>query len=115
MEESIQIVSKEEVQKHLSNGTAAVVNVLAARAYDELHIKGSLSIPFDILENGELEALGGQKNVITYCKSYTCGASRRAARILKEKGYNAMAYEGGIDEWEQSGLPVEGTKASGKA
>ncbi len=110
MAEDIVILTKEEVLRHLKNDTAVVVNVLAKTAYDEVHIKGSVSIPFDILEDGELDGLNGKKNVITYCKSYTCGASKRAANILKDMGYNAMAYEGGIEEWEQSGLPVEGQK-----
>lgn len=112
MEEGIRFLTKEEVLEHITNGTAAVVNVLAKKAYDDLHIKGSVSIPFDILEAGELDALEGNKNVITYCKSYTCGASLRAAKLLKDMGLNAMAYEGGIDEWEESGYPVEGTKIS---
>lgn len=112
MVDEIRAVSKEEVLEHIRNGTAVVINVLARRAFDDLHIKGSISIPFDILEDGELDAIGSNKNVITYCKSYTCGASMRAARLLREKGLNAMAYEGGIDEWEQSGLPVEGNNAN---
>lgn len=112
MEQEIVILTKQEVLNHIKNGTAVVVNVLARSAYDESHIKGSVSIPFDLLEEGELDALNGKKDVITYCKSYTCGASKRAALLLNGMGYNAMAYEGGIEEWEQSGLPVEGTKVS---
>lgn len=112
MAEQITILTKEEVLNHLENGSAVVVDVLGRPDYDKVHIKGSVSIPLDLLEQGELEAIGDSKNVITYCKSYTCGASKNAAVILKGMGYNAMAYEGGIEEWENSGLPVEGTKVS---
>ena len=111
MEDHVDTVSKEDVLIHLQKGTAIIVNVLARHSYDELHIKGSVSIPFDLVEDGRLDALGGQKSVVTYCKNYTCLASKRAARILKNMGYNASAYEGGIEEWEKFGLPVEGTKA----
>lgn len=114
MSEQVNILSKEEVLDHLKKGTAVVVNVLGKPDYEKIHIKGSVSIPLDLLEQGELEQLGDQKNVITYCKSYTCGASKNAAMILKEMGYNAMAYEGGIEEWELSGLPVEGYAATKK-
>lgn len=110
MAEQIAILTKEEVLEHINNGTAVIVNVLGRPDYDKVHIKGSVSIPLDLLEQGELDELGSQKNVVTYCKSYTCGASKNAAMILREKGYNAMAYEGGIEEWEQSGLPVDGSK-----
>lgn len=111
MEDQIDTVSKEDVLEHLERGTATVVDVLARHSYEELHIKGSISIPFDLVEEGKLDALRDQKNVITYCKNYTCLASKRAARILKQMGFNAFAYEGGIEEWEKSGLPVEGTQA----
>ncbi len=111
MEDLIDTVSKEDVLKFLEKGTAVIVNVLARHSYDEIHIKGSISIPFDLVEDGRLDALGDQINVVTYCKNYTCLASKRAASILKHKGYNASAYEGGIEEWEKAGLPVEGSRA----
>lgn len=109
MGDDVKTLSKDEVFLHIKNGTAAVVNVLGKRDYDKIHIKGSVSIPFDILEAGELGALKGQRTVITYCKGYNCGASLVAARLLNEMGLTAMAYEGGMEEWQESGLPVEGT------
>lgn len=112
MEDGVEILSKEQVLQHIKQGTAAVVNVLGKSDYDRVHIKGSVSIPFDMLEAGELEALQGQKTVITYCKGYTCGASLTAARLLNEMGLKAMAYEGGLQEWKESGFPLEGTSVS---
>lgn len=112
MAEQVRIVTKEEVYEHLKKGSAVVVDVLGKNEYDRIHIKGAVSIPLDILEQGELEALGDSKNVITYCKSYTCGASKNAATVLSGMGYNAMAYEGGIREWADSGMPVEGSEVA---
>lgn len=107
----IPVLSKEEVLRHINEGTAAVVNVLARRSYDELHIRGSVSVPFDLLEEGKLDAIGTHRRIITYCKDYTCGASMGAARILRDMGYESMVYEGGIKEWKESGFPVEGTES----
>lgn len=112
MEEQVATVTKEDVLRHLENGTAAVVDVLARHAYDRIHIRGAISIPFDMVENGQLDALQGQMNIVVYCKNYTCLASKRAAIILTKKGFNASAYEGGIEEWEKSGLPTEGSQSS---
>ncbi len=112
MEDQIPVLSKEEVLKHLQEGTAVVINVLGRPAYDDVHIKGSISIPLDMVEDGRLDALGESKDVITYCKDSTCLASKGAARILRKHGYNASAYEGGIKEWLESGLPVEGFKVN---
>jgi rhodanese-related sulfurtransferase len=114
MEEQIPTVTKEEVLEQIEKGTSVVINVLAKLSYDEVHIKGSISVPFDKVENGELDAIGSNKDVITYCKDQTCLASKGAARILRGYGYNASAYEGGMKEWLESGLPVEGSKAKKK-
>lgn len=109
MEKEVTTVTKEDVMRHLQEGTAVIVDVLARHAFSQVHIKGAVSIPFDMVEDGNLDALGKKKNVVTYCKNHTCLASKRAARILNEMGYNASAYEGGIEEWVESGLPTEGT------
>jgi len=53
--------------------------------------------------------LDKSKEIVTHCSSYECGASRMAAEFLENKGYIAAAYEGGIKEWAEAGLPMEGT------
>ena len=52
--------------------------------------------------------LDKERPVVTYCSSSSCGASLTAAAILREHGIDASAYEGGIKEWAEAGLPVEG-------
>lgn len=86
---------------------ACVVNILSRQAYDNLHIKGSVWIPFDRLESDGWMELSG-KVVITYCASMDCGASVTAAQILRDHGIEAYAYRGGIREWSDLGLAVEG-------
>jgi rhodanese-related sulfurtransferase len=88
--------------------SVTVVNVLGREAYENLRIAGSVWIPFDILEERGWEMLDKERPVVTYCASSSCGASLTAAAILREHGIDASAYEGGIKEWAEAGLPVEG-------
>lgn len=102
-------ISKEELSRKLGSPDLVVVNVLAPPAYEKIRIKGSISIPRPELENGRWSELDKGKEVVVHCSSYECGASRAAAEFLENKGYNVAAYEGGIKEWAEAGLPMEGT------
>lgn len=106
--DKIPVIAKEELLEKIGSQDYVILNVLAPHAYRRIHIKNSRSVPFDKVEAGELGDVDMSKKVVTYCASYTCNASRKAAAILREKGYNVMAYEGGIKEWAEAGYPTEG-------
>ena len=100
-------VTKEDVLEKMEHAEPVqIVNVLAPEHYHLGVIKGSIRIPLNELDSrwGELD-----KNieVITYCASYDCPASSQAAEKLANKGFKANAYEGGIKEWKEAGLPLE--------
>lgn len=106
---AFETISKEELKQAMDAGTVEVLNVLSKDYYDKLHITGSKNIPLDTLKENAWEQLDKSKQYITYCAHTECDASRKAAEFLQEKGYTVKAYEGGIKEWAQAGLPVEGT------
>lgn len=107
--EDIPLVEADELVAMMEKGEAVVLNVLAPIAYERIHIAGSISAPFDRLEDGEFDSIGKGRKVVVYCESHTCLASGRAAAILRERGVDAAAYEGGIREWAEKGMPTEGT------
>lgn len=102
-------ISKDELVSRLGSSGLVIVNVLAAPAYEKTRIKGSVSIPRMELENGRWKELDRSKEIVVHCSSFECGASRTAADFLEAKGFNVKAYEGGIKEWAEAGLPMEGT------
>ncbi len=106
-EQSFKTVTKEEVLKSVNSGDAIIVNTLSASEYRIDHIKGSISMPLSSLMDGGFRELDRNRKIITYCASFSCNASRKAATFLAEKGFNAYAYEGGMKEWTESGLPLE--------
>ncbi len=106
----VKTITKEELSKKL--GSVQVVNVLDPEWYKLGLIKGSKKIPLAELDKRAKE-LDRSKEVVTYCASYACNASSEAAKQLAAKGFAVSAYEGGIKEWAEAGLPVE--KPEGKA
>ncbi len=104
----METITKQELSTKLGSPGVVVVNVLEPETYDKIHIKGSISIPGGQLQAGRWKELDKSKEVVTHCSSYTCNASREAAEFLAKQGYNVRAYEGGMKEWAESGLPTEG-------
>lgn len=101
-------ITRDELASQMGSGHLIVVNVLAGGAYERIHIRGSISIPRMELEQGRWQELDRSKKVVVHCSSYECDASRMAARFLEDKGFDVRAYEGGMKEWAEAGLPTEG-------
>ncbi|HRN78062.1 MAG TPA: rhodanese-like domain-containing protein [Candidatus Dependentiae bacterium] len=86
-----------------------VINVLDKQLYDDCHIKGSISIPFEQLTEEIEKKVDKNAEVILYCSNYMCASSGYGCRKLTDLGYtNVSVYEGGTAEWFQENLPVEG-------
>ncbi len=105
--QTLQTISKDELKVKLDRmEDFQLVNVLEPKFYALGMIPGSLKIPAaEIAERqGELDK---NREVVTYCASPDCSASRDAARKLSDLGFDAKAYEGGIREWKASGFPLE--------
>jgi rhodanese-related sulfurtransferase len=104
-------LTKEHVLKMIDDKSCIIVDVLGRASYENAHIRGSICVPFDELEDHGWEILTG-KRIITYCHGSTCKASERAAEILREHGIEAYTYRGGLEEWIESNLPLEGRSVS---
>ena len=104
---AVRVITKDELNKKMQAGESMqIINVLDPEKYSLGFIKGSKRIPLDKLES-RLTELEKSKLIVTYCASSECNASRQAAEKLTAKGFNARAYEGGIKEWKEAGLPTE--------
>ena len=85
-----------------------VVNVLNADQYRDCHIKGSINVPFNDLERFA-QRLAPETELVFYCSNYRCSGSGAAAKLFQSKGFKKVwAYEAGMAEWYQRGLPSEG-------
>jgi rhodanese-related sulfurtransferase len=84
-----------------------VIDVRGPSEYAEGHVAGAINIPLGQLER-RVKSIPTTQPIATYCNMHHRGVSRgeRAAALLRERGYQARAIDGGYPAWEQSGLPV---------
>ncbi|MBI3306373.1 MAG: rhodanese-like domain-containing protein [Candidatus Omnitrophica bacterium] len=100
-------ITKEELSDKIRKyDPVQIVNVLSPEYYNLGSIRDSKKIPLDQLD-ARISELDRNKEVVTYCASYDCSASRMAAKKLAGKGFKVRAYEGGIKEWKEAGFPTE--------
>lgn len=99
-------ITKEELQKMLDKKDVVIFDVRSYASYLDRHIKGAKSLPTNVIDE-ETKSLDKSKTIIVYCGGFTCPLSGFAAEKLSGLGFKVLAYEGGIAEWTEAGLPVE--------
>lgn len=109
--EPIRTIDRSELEAKLHRGEPVkLVMALNRWAFDAKHIPGSLH--FDTPD--ELyAALRPEEEIIVYCSQVDCLSSVAMYRGLVERGYrNVRRYAGGLMDWEDAGLPLEGSFAN---
>ena len=110
-------ITKEAILEKMKEKDTVVINVLPKTDYDLLRIKGSQCLPLvgtrpeKFVQEVE-ETYGKDKFFITYCSGFPCRHFQEAAVALTQAGLQAEGYAGGIQEWAESGFPVEGLQAN---
>ena len=101
------LITREELKNRIDSGDQfKLVMVLSEWAYRAKHIPGSLNIDNP---SQATELLDPADDIVVYCSDPACPASKFAYHQLVQAGYkNVRRYEGGITDWEENGLPLEG-------
>ena len=105
--EPIRTISREELKAKLDRGDQfRLIMALNRWAFEAKHIPGS--VHFDTPD--ELyAAVRLDEDVVVYCSSVDCLSSVALYRDLVRRGYrNVRRYSGGLLEWEDAGLPLDG-------
>jgi rhodanese-related sulfurtransferase len=106
----IRTISREELKSKLDRGEPIkLVMALNRWAFDAKHIPGSVHFddPDELFAN-----LGKDDEIVVYCSNVDCLSSVALYRALVERGYgNVRRYAGGLIDWEEAGLPLEGNLA----
>ncbi len=85
-----------------------VINVLDSDYYKDCHMTGSINIPFDQFEE-RMKTLNKKDSYVLYCSNFACTAAPYAAELLKNAGFEDVAFfPGGIVQWYQNGYPCTG-------
>jgi rhodanese-related sulfurtransferase len=105
--EPIRTISRDELKAKLDRGDPfKLIMALNRWAFDAKHIPGSLH--FDTPED-LYAAIDPGDDVVVYCSHVDCLSSVALYRDLIRRGYrNVRRYSGGLLDWEDAGLPLEG-------
>ena len=109
--EPIRTIGREELKEKLDGGAdVKLIMALNRWAFEAKHVPGSLH--FDTPD--ELyAAVHPDDEVVVYCSHVDCLSSVALYRDLVQRGYrNVRRYSGGLLDWEDAGLPLEGEFAA---
>jgi rhodanese-related sulfurtransferase len=105
--EPIRTISRDDLNRELDRGDdLKLIMALNRWAYEAKHIPGSLhyDTPDELYA-----ALKPDDEVVVYCSNVDCLSSVALYRDLVRRGYgNVRRYAGGLLDWEDAGLPLEG-------
>jgi len=105
----IKSITREELKERMEHGHKFhLVDVLAPETYEKKHIKGAINLPMQEVGKKARKLFEPGDDIVVYCSSFSCKASPAAAKKLDDLGFeNVYDYEGGRDDWEEAGLPIE--------
>lgn len=108
--EPIRTIGRDELKAMLDRrDDVKLIMALNRWAFDAKHIPGSLH--FDTPE-ALYAAVRPDDAVVVYCSHVDCLSSVALYRELVRRGYrNVRRYSGGLLDWEDAGLPLEGSFA----
>ena len=80
-----------------------ILDVRERFEWDAGHIDGARHVPLSEVMAAEVEGLERDRPVVAICKMGN--RSEVAKLMLQARGYEAYNLLGGMEEWEQEGLP----------
>jgi len=105
--EPIKTISRDELKAKLDRSDAfKLIMALNRWAFDAKHIPGSIHVdtPDELYR-----VVRPDEDVVVYCSNVDCLSSVAMYRDLVRRGYsNVRRYSGGLLDWEDAGLPLEG-------
>lgn len=103
----VDLISIADARARLDAGTAVFIDVRSGGAYAEGHIPGALTITSKELE-ATINSLSADAVIIAYGDADRPESGQRGAQIFMDLGYpKVIALEGGFQDWQKAGNPVE--------
>jgi rhodanese-related sulfurtransferase len=98
-------VTPQRARELLTSGEAVVVDVREPYERDAGHIEGTRHIELERLAS-QAESLPRDQPVVFHCRLGS--RSAMAAQAFRAAGYDAWSMAGGLQRWQDDGLPVDG-------
>lgn len=102
----VEIKTAQDMKTKMDGGNVRVIHALDAEHYAKGHIPGAENIDYEKMKPEMLPAQKDQP-LIFYCTGGMCPVGRMAANKAASWGYtNVSVYEGGLKNWQSSGMTV---------
>ena len=100
-------VDREQLMKKAKSQHIIIIDVRPGDEYMAAHLPYAISIPLGDLKK-RLKDLPKNKKIVAYCRGPVCLMSQEAVQLLKKQGFSAVRLDDGVQDWKNSGLPLEG-------
>lgn len=107
---SLEPVDRRVLLQRVRAGEVTVLDVRPVEEYRAAHIAGALSVPLKELQK-YLGSLPKGREIVAYCRGPYCVLAPEAVKLLRARGYRAVALDDGVAEWRARGLPVAAGEA----
>ena len=107
--QQIETIDAAALKNALERGTELLLlDVRLAEGFEQAHLPGAVLATSDtIIDEAPRLIPDPARTVVTYCGSFSCRRSSRAAQRLSDLGYHVIEFPGGREEWLEAGDPVE--------
>lgn len=103
--EGMEPVDREALRERVMEGAVTVLDVRPVEEYRAGHIPGAVSMPLKELED-HLAELPREQEIVAYCRGPYCVLAVQAVELLRAKGFKAVRFEDGVQDWRSRGFPV---------
>jgi len=107
---SLEPIDRPLLLRRVRAGKVTVLDVRPVEEYRAAHIPGAVSVPLKQLEK-YLDRLSKGREIVAYCRGPYCVLAPEAVKLLRARGYRAIALGDGVGEWRARGLPVAAGEA----
>jgi rhodanese-related sulfurtransferase len=94
----------EEARREIAGGDATAVDVRSDEEWSEGHVPGAIHLPDGDPEAGTKPLEDGARLMVI---AKDGKLALRAAKDLRESGYDAVAVDGGMGDWVSEDFPIQ--------
>jgi rhodanese-related sulfurtransferase len=99
-------IGVEEARREIAGGSATAVDVRSEEEWSEGHVPGAIHLPDVDPEAATKPLEEGARLLVIAADGKQAG---RAAKDLSDRGYDAAAVDGGMDDWVSEDFPIQPT------
>jgi len=103
--EGMEPVDRKALLELVRKEAVTVLDVRPVEEYNAGHIPGAISIPLKELQL-RLMDLPRDQEIVAYCRGPYCVLSIQAVEMLRDKGFQAVRLEEGIQDLRALGFPI---------